>query len=124
ARDAGSCGREWGEVVGISWSGEDGGERDCKFGGSGGSSPMKTKDGRASTYAYCVAKYGTKWIRTRTIADNFAPKWNEQYTWEVFDPCTVTTIGVFDNCHLYRGDKAESAKDLRIDNQRWKFEGL
>ncbi|KAI3802117.1 hypothetical protein L1987_30243 [Smallanthus sonchifolius] len=29
-----------------------------------GLSPMKTKDGRATTDAYCVAKYGTKWVRT------------------------------------------------------------
>ncbi|GMH04440.1 hypothetical protein Nepgr_006279 [Nepenthes gracilis] len=63
--------------------------------------PMKiTKDGRGTTDAYCVAKYGQKWIRTRTILDTFNPKWNEQYTWEVYDPCTVITLGVFDNCHL------------------------
>lgn len=60
--------------------------------------PMKTtKDNRGSTDAYCVAKYGLKWIRTRTIFDSFNPRWNEQYTWEVYDPCTVVTIGVFDN---------------------------
>ncbi|KAG9134749.1 hypothetical protein Leryth_001063 [Lithospermum erythrorhizon] len=70
-----------------------------------GLSPMKTKDSRTTTDAYCVAKYGQKWVRTRTIIDSFAPRWNEQYTWEVFDPCTVITIGVFDNCHLHGGDK-------------------
>ncbi|VAI78639.1 unnamed protein product [Triticum turgidum subsp. durum] len=32
------------------------------------------------------------------------PTWNEQYTWEVFDPSTVITIGVFDNCHLGGGN--------------------
>lgn len=62
--------------------------------------PMKMKDNRGCTDAYCVAKYGHKWVRTRTILDNFNPKWNEQYTWEVYDPCTVVTLGVFDNCHL------------------------
>lgn len=62
--------------------------------------PMKMKEGRGFTDAYCVAKYGQKWVRTRTILDNYNPKWNEQYTWEVYDPCTVITIGVFDNCHL------------------------
>ncbi|KAE8701664.1 outer envelope pore protein 16-3 [Hibiscus syriacus] len=46
--------------------------------------PMKTKDGRGTTNAYCVAKYGQKWVRTRTIIDSFIPKWNEQYTWEFF----------------------------------------
>ncbi|KAH9705834.1 FT-interacting protein 3 [Citrus sinensis] len=76
--------------------------------------PMKTKDGRGTTDAYCVAKYGQKWVRTRTIIDSPTPKWNEQYTWEVFDPCTVITIGVFDNCHLHGGDKAGGARDSRI----------
>lgn len=60
--------------------------------------PMKTtKDSRGSTDAYCVAKYGPKWIRTRTISESFNPRWNEQYTWEVHDPSTVLTVGVFDN---------------------------
>ncbi|KAI4372862.1 hypothetical protein MLD38_011045 [Melastoma candidum] len=62
--------------------------------------PMKMKDGRGVMDPYCVAKYGQKWIRTRTIVDNLNPKWNEQYTWKVYDPCTVMTLGVFDNCHL------------------------
>ncbi len=60
--------------------------------------PMKTtKDHRGSTDAYCVAKYGQKWVRTRTIFESFNPRWNEQYTWEVNDPGTVITVGVFDN---------------------------
>ncbi|PWA76295.1 hypothetical protein CTI12_AA233910 [Artemisia annua] len=75
---------------------------------------MKTKDGRASTDAYSVTKFGTKWIKKRTIVDSFAQKWNEQYMWEVFYPCTVISIGVFDNCHLHGGDKAEGAKDSKI----------
>lgn len=62
--------------------------------------PMKTKDGRGATDAYCVAKYGPKWVRTRTILDSFSPRWNEQYTWEVYDPCTVLTLCVFDNVEL------------------------
>ncbi|RVX13019.1 FT-interacting protein 1 [Vitis vinifera] len=79
-----------------------------------GLAPMKTKDGRGTTDAYCVAKYGRKWVRTRTIIDNFNPKWNEQYIFEVFDPCTVITLGVFDNCHLHGGDKTGGTKDLII----------
>ncbi|CAN4109267.1 unnamed protein product [Withania somnifera] len=86
--------------------------------------PMKTKDGRASTDAYCVAKYGQKWVRTRTIIDSFTPKWNEQYTWEVFDPCTVITIGVFDNCHLYGGDKSGGARDSSIGKVRIRLSTL
>ncbi|EYU46304.1 hypothetical protein MIMGU_mgv1a001691mg [Erythranthe guttata] len=78
-----------------------------------GLSPMKTKDGRGTTDAYCVAKYGPKWIRTRTIIDSGSPKWNEQYTWEVLDPCTVITVGVFDNGHL-QGGKDCSIGKVRI----------
>ncbi|KAF8396089.1 hypothetical protein HHK36_017701 [Tetracentron sinense] len=82
--------------------------------------PMKTKDGRGTTDAYCVAKYGQKWVRTRTIIDCFTPKWNEQYTWEVYDPCTVITIGVFDNCHLHGG----GAKDAKIGKVRIRLSTL
>ncbi|XP_076955074.1 FT-interacting protein 3-like [Bidens hawaiensis] len=89
-----------------------------------GLSPMKTKDGRATTDAYCVAKYGTKWVRTRTIVDSFTPKWNEQYTWEVFDPCTVITIGVFDNCHLHGGDNPGGPRDSRIGKVRIRLSTL
>ncbi|KAJ0715477.1 putative C2 domain, phosphoribosyltransferase, C2 domain superfamily [Helianthus annuus] len=89
-----------------------------------GLSPMKTKDGRATTDAYCVAKYGTKWVRTRTIIDSATPKWNEQYTWEVFDPCTVITIGVFDNCHLQGEDKPSGNRDSRIGKVRIRLSTL
>ncbi|GJZ28875.1 hypothetical protein Tco_0573522, partial [Tanacetum coccineum] len=41
-----------------------------------------------------------KWIRTRNAFESLNPNWNEQYTWEVFDPCTVVTVVVFDNNHL------------------------
>jgi hypothetical protein len=82
--------------------------------------PMKTKDGRNTTDAYCVAKYGQKWVRTRTIIDSFSPKWNEQYTWEVYDPCTVVTIGVFDNCHLH----GSGNRDNRIGKVRIRLSTL
>lgn len=58
---------------------------------------MKTVNGKSSTNAYCVAKYGNKWVRTRTVSDSTEPKWNEQYTWKVYDPSTVLTVGVFDS---------------------------
>ncbi|KAG2686979.1 hypothetical protein I3843_09G032700 [Carya illinoinensis] len=86
--------------------------------------PMKTKDSRGTTDAYCVAKYGQKWVRTRTIIDSFTPRWNEQYTWEVYDPCTVITIGVFDNCHLNGGDKIGGPKDSRIGKVRIRLSTL
>lgn len=88
--------------------------------------PMKTKDGRGTADAYCVAKYGQKWVRTRTIIDSFTPKWNEQYTWEVYDPCTVVTVGVFDNCHLQGGgDKSVVvARDSRIGKVRIRLSTL
>ncbi|CAN6453668.1 unnamed protein product [Victoria cruziana] len=90
--------------------------------------PMKSRDGKGTTDAYCVAKYGQKWVRTRTILDSFSPKWNEQYTWEVYDPCTVITLGVFDNCHLGSTEKAPSvggtARDSRIGKVRIRLSTL
>lgn len=80
--------------------------------------PMKKKDGRGTTDAYCVAKYGLKWVRTRTIIENFNPKWNEQYTWEVYDPCTVITLGVFDNCHLGGTENPATGGGARNDIDR------
>ncbi|KAL4576879.1 hypothetical protein LXL04_012979 [Taraxacum kok-saghyz] len=79
-----------------------------------GLSPMKTREGRATTDAFCVAKYANKWVRTRTIIDNFSPNWNEQYTWEVYDPCTVITIGAFDNGNVHGGNKDSRIGKVRI----------
>ncbi|XAR60423.1 hypothetical protein NMG60_11033792 [Bertholletia excelsa] len=79
-----------------------------------GLSPMRTIDGRGTTDAFCVAKYGQKWVRTRTIIDCGTPKWNEQYSWEVFDPCTVITIGVFHNGHFHGGGKDSRIGKVRI----------
>ncbi|KAA8515707.1 hypothetical protein F0562_018682 [Nyssa sinensis] len=93
--------------------------------GAQGLLPMKMKDGRGSTDAYCVAKYGQKWVRTRSILDTFSPKWNEQYTWEVYDPCTVITLGVFDNCHLGGGQPgAGAARDSQIGKVRIRLSTL
>ncbi|KAJ7136434.1 hypothetical protein O6H91_Y556400 [Diphasiastrum complanatum] len=87
--------------------------------------PMKTKDGRGTTDAYCVAKYGQKWIRTRTIVDSFNPRWNEPYTWEVYDPCTVLTVGVIDNCQMHAMEKNGSeVKDVRIGKVRIRLSTL
>ncbi|XP_027365574.1 FT-interacting protein 7-like [Abrus precatorius] len=66
--------------------------------GATGLMPMKIEDGRDVTDAYCVAKYGQKWVRTQTVVGSLSPKWNEQYTWEVYDPCSVLTVAVFDDC--------------------------
>ncbi|EPS62334.1 hypothetical protein M569_12455, partial [Genlisea aurea] len=79
--------------------------------------PMKHKggDGKGSTDPYCVAKYGKKWVRTRTVMDSFDPRWNEQYTWQVYDPCTVLTVGVFDNWRMFAADGAGAGGDERID---------
>ncbi|KAL3516555.1 hypothetical protein ACH5RR_023457 [Cinchona calisaya] len=93
--------------------------------GAQGLLPMKMKDGRGCTDAYTVAKYGQKWVRTRTILDTFSPKWNEQYTWEVYDSCTVITMGVFDNCHLgSEKPGAGAARDSRIGKVRIRLSTL
>lgn len=82
--------------------------------------PMKGKDGR-TTDAYCVAKYGNKWVRTRTLLDTLSPRWNEQYTWEVHDPCTVITVSVFDNHHI---NGSSDNKDQRIGKVRIRLSTL
>lgn len=82
--------------------------------------PMKSREGRM-TDAYCVAKYGSKWVRTRTLLDTLHPRWNEQYTWEVHDPCTVITIAVFDNCHI---TGKEESRDQRIGKVRIRLSTL
>lgn len=82
--------------------------------------PMKANEGR-TTDAYCVAKYGNKWVRTRTLLDTLSPRWNEQYTWEVHDPCTVITIGMFDNCHI---NGSSDTRDQRIGKVRIRLSTL
>ncbi|CAA7015359.1 unnamed protein product [Microthlaspi erraticum] len=86
--------------------------------------PMKVRDGKGGGTAdsYCVAKYGPKWVRTRTIVDSLCPKWNEQYTWEVNDPCTVVTVGVFDNARV-DGNNGNS-RDARIGKVRIRLSTL
>lgn len=83
--------------------------------------PMKGREG-GLTDPYCVAKYGNKWVRTRTLRNTLNPKWHEQYTWEVHDPCTVITIGVFDNCHISNG--RDEARDQRIGKVRIRLSTL
>ncbi|KAJ0110863.1 hypothetical protein Patl1_01665 [Pistacia atlantica] len=94
--------------------------------GATGLMPMKIKEGKGgSVDAYCVAKYGQKWVRTRTVVDSLSPRWNEQYTWEVYDPCTVITIGVFDNCRLDKNMINNSGgRDSRIGKVRIRLSTL
>ncbi|KAJ4950901.1 hypothetical protein NE237_027733 [Protea cynaroides] len=85
--------------------------------------PMKTRDGKGTSDTYCVAKYGHKWVRTRTVMDNLSPKFNEQYTWEVYDPATVLTIGVFDNSQL--GENGTNGhRDMKIGKVRIRISTL
>ncbi|KAF5739005.1 protein QUIRKY [Tripterygium wilfordii] len=94
--------------------------------GATGLMPTKIKEGKGgSSDAYCVAKYGQKWVRTRTVVDSLSPKWNEQYTWEVFDPCTVITIGVFDNSRVDKNVIHNAgARDSRIGKVRIRLSTL
>lgn len=86
-----------------------------------GLQPMKTREGKGTSDTYCVAKYGHKWVRTRTIVNSLNPKYNEQYTWEVYDPATVLTVGVFDNCQI--GD-SDGNKDNKIGKVRIRISTL
>ncbi|XP_061364559.1 FT-interacting protein 7-like [Gastrolobium bilobum] len=83
--------------------------------------PMKMQ---TRTDAYCVAKYGPKWVRTRTVVDSLSPKWNEQYVWNVYEPCTVITIGVFDNNQLDAIDRAGGASDILMGKIRIRLSTL
>ncbi|KAL1220091.1 FT-interacting protein 3 [Cardamine amara subsp. amara] len=58
---------------------------------------LKTTDCQQRTSSFCVAKYSGKWVRTNTLAGS-TPTWNDVFTWEVFDPDTVVTVGVFQSC--------------------------
>ncbi|XP_075519171.1 LOW QUALITY PROTEIN: multiple C2 domain and transmembrane region protein 7-like [Primulina tabacum] len=85
--------------------------------------PMKMLNGKGTSDTFCVAKYGQKWIRTRTIVDCLNPKYNEQYSWEVFDPATVLTVGVFDNGQT--GEKASNGnRDISIGKVRIRISTL
>lgn len=90
--------------------------------------PMKllakdvSKSECGSTDAYVVLKYGPKWVRTRTIVDQFNPRWNEQYAWDVYDPCTILTVAVFDNCRHTGGGGGE--KDVQIGKVRIRLSTL
>lgn len=88
---------------------------------AGGLHPMKTRDGKGTSDTYCVAKYGNKWVRTRTIVNSLSPKYNEQYTWEVYDPATVLSVGVFDNS-LIGGSNGN--KDMKIGKVRIRISTL
>ncbi|KAF3944177.1 hypothetical protein CMV_029332 [Castanea mollissima] len=76
------------------------------------------------TDAYCVAKYGSRWVQTRTIVNSLAPHWNEQYTWDVYDPCTVISIGVFDNGHIQGVDTVRGPWHQRIGKVRIRLSTL
>ncbi|MCI11900.1 multiple C2 and transmembrane domain-containing protein 2-like, partial [Trifolium medium] len=78
--------------------------------------PAMKPQGR--TDAYCVAKYGSKWVRSRTVVNSLSPKWNELYSWEVYDQCTFITISVFDNSQLHEGNIDLGAMDTRIGKVR------
>lgn len=88
--------------------------------------PVKAMNGKGSMNAYAVAKYGPKWVRTRTVSDNSDPKWNEQYTWKVYDPCTVLTIGVFDSWGVFEADEPPDVtrQDFRIGKVRIRISTL
>ncbi|CAJ1818686.1 unnamed protein product [Sphenostylis stenocarpa] len=84
--------------------------------------PPKSRDGRGTSDTYCVAKYGHKWVRTRTIVNNLNPKFHEQYTWEVYDTATVLTLGVFDNAQIHNSSNGK--KDSEIGKIRIRISTL
>ncbi|RWR91835.1 FT-interacting protein 1 [Cinnamomum micranthum f. kanehirae] len=63
--------------------------------GAEGLHPTKTRDGRGTSDAFCVARYGHEWVRTCTIVNSLTPKFDEHHTWDVYDPATVLTVGIW-----------------------------
>lgn len=91
--------------------------------GAIGLSPRKRMDGKEKLHPYCVAKYGKKWVRTRTVKNSCNPAFNDQYSWEVYDTSTVLTIGVFDNAQL-EGYSSEQSKAVTIGKVRTRISFL
>ncbi|CAN8254055.1 unnamed protein product [Cochlearia groenlandica] len=84
-----------------------------------------SQDGKKETVdAYCVAKYGTKWVRTRTITNSLNLRFNEQYMWEVYEPATVITIGVFDNNQINSSNGNNNNRDGKIGKVRVRISTL
>lgn len=88
--------------------------------------PIKVVNGKGSMDAYAVAKYGPKWVRTRTVSDSLDPKWNEQYTWKVYDPCTAITLGVFDSLAILETEEPPdpTLQDFRMGKVRIRISTL
>ncbi|KAL5079319.1 hypothetical protein RYX36_007740, partial [Vicia faba] len=81
--------------------------------------PMKMVNGKSFTDGDCVAKYGNKWVRTRTVSDSLDPKWNEQYAWKVFDSSTILTVRVFDSYSVF--ELSDSNTENTNDSTRHDF---
>lgn len=91
--------------------------------GAKGLHPRKRINGSSTLHPYCVAKYGRRWIRTRTINNSCNPVFNEQYNWDVYDTSAVLTIGVFDNAQL-QGYSSEEDKSVKIGKVRIRLSDL
>ncbi|RWR91829.1 LOW QUALITY PROTEIN: C2 calcium-dependent membrane targeting [Cinnamomum micranthum f. kanehirae] len=86
--------------------------------------PMKTRDGRGTSDAFCVARYGHEWVRTRTIVNSLTPKFDEHHTWAVYDPATVLTVGLFDNRQLGSSNTTSNNNDMKIGKVRIRLSTL
>ncbi|KAG2615191.1 hypothetical protein PVAP13_3NG071970, partial [Panicum virgatum] len=91
--------------------------------GAKGLPPIRRGNGRLSLHPYCVAKYGQKWVRSRTIINNCHPSFNEQYSWDVYDTTTILTIGLFDNGQVEESSSGKY-KDANIGKVRIRLSNL
>ncbi|RWR91833.1 C2 calcium-dependent membrane targeting [Cinnamomum micranthum f. kanehirae] len=92
--------------------------------GAEGLHPTKTRDGRGTSDAFCVARYGHEWVRTRTIVNSLTPKFDEHHTWDVYDPATVLTVGLFDNSQLGSSNTTSNNNDMKIGKVRIRLSTL
>ncbi|RWR91812.1 C2 calcium-dependent membrane targeting [Cinnamomum micranthum f. kanehirae] len=86
--------------------------------------PTKTRDGRGTSDAFCVARYGHEWVRTRTIVNSLTPKFDEHHTWDVYDPATVLTVGLFDNSQLGSSNTTSNNHNMKIGKVRIRISTL
>lgn len=70
---------------------------------------------------YAVVKYEKNWARIRTILSTTDPVWNEELEFDVHDPSSVLTIGLFEDFHLENNILKRGIMRQRKDHPMGKF---
>lgn len=70
---------------------------------------------------YAIVKYEKNWARMRTILSTTDPVWNEELEFDVHDPSSVLTIGLFEDFHLENNLFKRGILRQRKDHPMGKF---